>query len=153
MESVTSQNELRGMQRTGSVSLWLVSLFTISAAIIANLIVRAIAFALLPLSTEFPPLAWQSVILFTLVGVAAAASVYALVRRLTRKAVRVYMLIAVIALFISLIPNLLILRDPAAFGPGTTILEVWVMMVFHCVAATVSIVMLTKLAPPVQKHS
>ena len=153
MEQTTLHNELRGMQRTGSISLWLVSLLTISAATMANLIVRAIAFALLPLSPEFPPLAWQSVILFTVVGVALASGVYALVRRFTRKAVRVYTLIAVIALCISLIPDVLILRDPAAFGPGTTIPEVWLMMVFHGVAACVSIVMLTQLAPPAQNHS
>jgi hypothetical protein len=140
-------------KRTGIISLWLVSLFTIIAATIANLIVRTIAFALLPLSTAFPPLAWQSVILFTSVGVALASGVYALVRRFSRKAVRVYTLIAAVALLVSLIPNFLILRDPAALGPGTTIPEVLVMMVCHGVAAIVSSVMLILLAPPIQKPS
>jgi hypothetical protein len=153
MEHTTSQNERRGMQSTGSLSLWVVSLLTISAATMANLIARAIAFTLLPLSPTFEPLAWQSVILFTVVGVALACGVYALVRRFSRKAVRVYTLIAVIALLISLIPDVLILRDPVAFEADTTISEVAVMMVFHGVAAIVSLVLLTRLAPPAQNHS
>jgi len=153
MEQTTLQNELRGMQRTGSISLWLVSLLTIIAATIANLIVRAIAFALLPLSTTFEPLAWQSVILMTVVGVVLACGVYALVRRFSRRAVRVYTVIAVIALFISLIPDVLILSDPIAFEADTTIPEVAVMMGLHGVAAIVSIIMLTRLAPPTQKHA
>jgi len=153
MEQTSLQTERRGIQSSGSLSLWVVSLLTISAATMANLIVRAIAFALLPLSATFAPLAWQSVILFTVVGVALACGVYALVRRFSRRAVRVYTLIAVIALLISLIPDVLILSNPVAFEADTTMPEVAVMMVCHAVAAIVSIVMLTHLAPPAQNCS
>ena len=141
------------MQSLQRLSPWLVSLFTISAATGANLLVRAFAFVLLPLSPSFPPLEWQSVTLFTVVGVALASGVYALVKRLSTNAVRTYTLLAVIALVVSLIPHGLIWSDPAAFGPGTTQAEVAVMAVFHGVAALISVVMLTRLAPPAQKPS
>jgi hypothetical protein len=153
MKAITSANEIRGRQSIPRLSPWLVSLFTISAATGANLLVRAIAFALLPLSDHFPPLEWQSVALLTVAGVALASGVYALVRRLSRNAVRTYTLIAGIALVVSLIPLALIWRDPAAFGPGTTRPEVAVMAMFHGVAALISVVMLTKLAPAAQTPS
>jgi hypothetical protein len=145
-------NEATGNREGRRASIWLVSAFTIAAAIIANLIVRGIAFALLPLSAEFPPLMVQPVILFTLVGVAAAAGVYALLRSFTTKAVPVYRAIAVVALLMSLIPNFQMLSDPAAVPfPGTTALAIWVLMAFHLVAALVSTSMLTRLAPPAQE--
>ena len=153
MEQTIVQNMRRPMQRTGRRSLWVVSLLTILAATLANLIVRTLAYALLPIAPTFVPLMWQAVVLFTAVGVALACGVYALVRRFTSKAVRVYTLIAVIALALSLIPDVLIFGDPAAFEPDTTIPAVWVMMSLHGVAALVSIVMLTRLAPSAQHQS
>ena len=150
MKAITSPNEMRS---TKSFSLWLVSLFTIGAATGANLIVRALAFALLPLSTHFPPLEGQSVIVLTVAGVALASGVYALVRRLSTHPVRTYTLIAGVALVISLLPLALIWSDPAAFGPGTTRPEVAVMAVFHCVAALLSAGMLPRLAPAAQQPS
>lgn len=152
MAHATAQHEVkargRQRQRTGRLSFWWVSLFTIVAAMTANLIARAVAFAVLPLPATFLPLMWQAVIMFTGIGVALACGVYALVRRFTRNAVRVYTVVAVIALILSLIPDLLILGDPVAFEPDTTIPAVWVMMGLHTIAAIVSTVMLIRLASP-----
>jgi len=138
-----------------------VSVFTVVVAIIANLIVRAVAFALLPLSAEFPPLRVSAVALFTFGGVVAAAGVYALVRRFTRRAVLIYSVVALIALLVSLIPDFQMLGDPAKepfpgvtdSWPGATVSAIWVMMAFHVVAAVVSVGMLTQLAPPPQERA
>jgi predicted Co/Zn/Cd cation transporter (cation efflux family) len=116
----------------------------IAVAIVANLVVRALIMAVVELPENFPPLQPGSIIFFTVIGVAAATLVFALVNRFARNPVRVFRIVAVIALVLSLIPNLSLMVNPAnAPFPGGTPQAFAVLSIFHIVAAIVSIWILT----------
>jgi hypothetical protein len=88
----------------------------------------------LPLSTPFPT------IIFTTLGVLAAVIVFAIVGRFARQPVRTYTIIAIVALLLSLIPNVMMLVDPASSPfPGSNLGNVTVLMLQHVVAAVVAV--------------
>ena len=61
--------------------LWWAGPLTILAAIVAVLVVRVIAFAVMDLSAEFQPLSWGAPIVFTAVLVTAAVFTFAAIAR------------------------------------------------------------------------
>lgn len=128
--------------------LWWVGLLAIALSLIANLVIRAVALQFITVSPEFVPISEPgATIFFTVVGGLAAVAVFALVGRFTRQPARVYTIIAVIALLLSLIPNVAMLLNPALapFPGGTTAANI-VLMVEHVVAAVVIVWVLNTLA-------
>jgi hypothetical protein len=116
---------------------------TIAAAIAAVQVVRAAALATLPLPPEgFQPFDWFFPIFDTLVLVSAAVIVFSVVARFAKTPVRTYGRIALVALVLSLIPDLLMhARRPNLFTwPRTSVL-----MIMHVVAWWVTVTMITKL--------
>ena len=74
---------MQGMQQTSPGNLWWVGLQTIVGAVIATLVVRAAAMAVLDIPAAFPPLAASGpTIFFTVVGVLGGVGVFAAVCRL-----------------------------------------------------------------------
>lgn len=148
-QPVTTSERVDGKGRT----LWLIGPLAIIAAIIANLIARFIAFALLPLSDAvFVPLQIGAIIVFTVAGVGSAVIVYALVKRFAKNPVRTYLIIAAIALIISCIPNAQMIMDPSAAPfPGGTVEGAWLLFLFHPIAAIVGVGILVTLGGPVKK--
>ncbi len=124
------------------------ALLAIVLSVVANLLVRIIAFALLPIPAEFPPLGWAPPILFTVIGVLAAFIVFAVLARTSRRPVQVFRIVALVALLLSLIPDLLILMNPSPALPGTTVAGVVTLMLMHMVAWTITITLIARLARP-----
>lgn len=120
--------------------LWWVGPSAVVAAIIAVLAVRVIAFAALDLSSEFVPLAWSALIVFTSVLVSAGVLVFAAVSRWAASPVPMYRRIAFGALLASMIPDLLL---PGS-GPGATWPAVLVLMVMHVAAWWSTVTILTR---------
>jgi hypothetical protein len=123
--------------------LW-VGPLTIVAAVVANALLRQIAVAVLQPDPRFPPLSPAMPIVFTVIGVLGAVVVYALVGRFARNPIQLFRRIALVALVVSLVPDILMLAT--GFNPGTTVANVAVLMVMHVVAWAISIRMLTTLA-------
>ncbi len=128
---------------------WQTGLLTIAAAIVANLVARFLVELVVPLPAEFPPLAYWAIALFTLLGVGLGVLVYALIGRFLARPNRVFTIVAVVALVLSVIPNLQMLSNPAAvpLPPGTpapTPTAALTLMLFHVIAASVTIWMLTQ---------
>ena len=67
------------------------------AAVVVNVLVRAIAIAVFDIPDDFEHIALRAVIVSTLIGVVAASVVYALIRR-----DRTFIIVAAIALVLSL---------------------------------------------------
>ena len=87
------------------------------AAVVVNVLVRALAIALFDIPDSFEHLALRAVIVSTLIGVIAAGFVFALIRRLAADPVRTFTIVAVVALVLSLAaPLSLGFEDAAAVG-------------------------------------
>jgi hypothetical protein len=106
----------------------------VAAAVIANVALRALAVAVFDIpQPEFEPLNVRPVILSTFGGVIAAGLVYALIARTTRNARRVFLIVATVALLLSLIAPLTI-DDPNADAES-----VGTLVAMHIVAAAISV--------------
>lgn len=103
------------------------------AAVLANLLLRALAVAVFDIpQPDFEPLNVRPVILSTLGGVIAAGVVYAVIRGRSRGR-RVFLIVAVVALALSLIAPLTI-DDPDADAES-----VGTLVAMHVVAAAISV--------------
>ncbi len=122
-------------------------LAAIVAAVMANLIALVLLRTVLDLPTDFPPLQFGPIALFTAIGVALGVAVFAIISRMARQPVRTFWIVALVALLVSLVPNVLLMLNPAAAPvPGGSTLAYAALSVFHVIAAFVSVVVLTGLA-------
>ena len=127
--------------------LW-VGALAIVAAVVANLLTRAVVLAVMDLPAGFDPLGVGPIAILTAAGVLGAVIVFAIVTRVARRPIRTFWIVGMVALVISCIPNVLLAIDPtAAPMPGGTTSAFLVLILFHVVAAFVAIFILTLLAP------
>jgi hypothetical protein len=122
-------------------------LVAVVAAVIANIVARFIMFALLPLPAEFPPLQIGAIAFLTTLGVGAGAVVYALITRISRRPNRTFTIVALVALVLSIIPNLALMADPTAAPfpfPGASSTAFGALIVFHIIAGLIAILVLTR---------
>jgi hypothetical protein len=103
--------------------LW-VGLLSIGVAVLADLLVRTVAIAFF--------------------GVLATLA-FALVARFARRPVRLYRILASIALLASLLLPIMALSGQFP-APGMNLHIFWTMVVMHCVAALIMVSLLTRLA-------
>ena len=120
-----AQNEV-----DGSKLLW-VGPLTVVLSLAAVFAVRVVAFAMLDLNPEYPPLTPFGLTLFTTVLVTLAVLVFAVVIWKAKTPIRTYRLIAVVALVLSCIPDLFLPGQPL---PGATWTAAIVLMVMHVAA-------------------
>jgi hypothetical protein len=118
------------------------------AAVVANLLLRAAAVAVFDIpQPEFEPLQARAVVLSTLGGVVAAGVVYAVVLRLAGDPARVFLIVAGVALALSLwAPLSLGLADPPE-NPGTDAESVGTLIAMHVLAAAISVPVLLRISP------
>ena len=136
-------------------SLWLAALIAIGGALLATLAIRLVALAVLDVPPEFPPLAGPGpTIFFTVVGTLAAVSVYALLRRMSKRPDALFRRIALVVLVFSFLPDLWLLTDGAqeAF-PGATWAGVGTLIAMHVGAAAAIVWALTGGASPAEPSS
>ena len=106
------------------------------AAVVVNVIVRALASALFDIPDTFEHIALRAVIVSTLIGVVAAALVYALAARLAADPVRTFTIVAAVALVLSLAAPLSLGFDEAA-AVGT-------LMLMHVLTAAIVVGVFTR---------
>ena len=129
------------MQQTSPGNLWWVGLQTIVGAVIATLVVRAAAMAVLDIPAAFPPLAASGPTVFlTVVGVLGGVGVFAAVCRWASQPIRLFRIIVAVALLV-FVPDILLLTSDAF--PGTTVTSVSTLMFQHLVAAAIVVWVLT----------
>ena len=116
---------------------------TVLGAVVAVLLVRAVSLLVLELPPEgFQPLGWFFPIFDTVVLVSAAVLVFALVARLSRTPARTYWWIALAALALSMVPDLLMhTKRPNLFTWPRTV----TLMIMHVAAWWVTVTLLTRL--------
>jgi hypothetical protein len=137
-------------QRLSAQALLRAGAAMIAVAVVANTIIWAISAAILQPPAEFQPLANPVLaIVFTVLYLIPAVLVYALVVRVAAAPLRRYRLIALVALLLSCIPNLMVVLDPStAPMPGFTAERSLALAVMHIAAWACAITILPRLAPP-----
>ena len=127
--------------------LWQVGLLTVLAAVVVNVLYLQVLLAAFPLPRDFLPFTPGPITFFTLLGALGAVLAFALVRRLSAHPVRTFWIVAVIALILSVVPNIVLMgADPATLPfPGFTPQNAVVLMTFHALAALVCGAVLTTL--------
>jgi hypothetical protein len=123
----------------------LVSLATIVASVIANVIVYYLGALVVGYNSGFIVLANPSgAILFTIVPAIVATLLYASLLRYTRRPERLFATIAAIVFVVTTIPDLTYIPTV----PGATNGQTAILVLMHIVAATVLVGMLTRLSRP-----
>ena len=122
----------------------LIGLGTIVAAVLANVIVFFICGTFVAYDPQFLPLASVgAIVIFTVFPAIIAAVIYAILLRFIRNPARIFTIIAVVALAISLIPDLTYIPTV----PGVTTAQTAVLLLMHFVAAIVIVGGLTRSRP------
>ena len=129
----TTVRELETTEHIAPGRLWRAGLVTLAGAIGANLILWAIAQAMLNIPPEFAPLATPAApIIFTTLGVVGADLVLALVAQFTQRPITVFRIVAVVVLILSLLPNVGMMLDPSsAQFPGATTASAFLLALMH----------------------
>ena len=126
----------------GSLDMRTATIVAVVGAVSANFAIYLLATSVLDIDPAFQPLASPgSTIFLTVIGVGGAAYVYSWVRRRSGDPRPVFLRFALLALLVSLIPDLgLLLSDQ----PGATGTSVAVLMSMHVVAAAIAVGALTR---------
>jgi hypothetical protein len=114
--------------------LWWVGLGVIMASVVANLLVRSAVLALFP--TQI--MTSDHIILLTVIGTLGAVLVFALVVWLASNPIKLYRLIAGVALVLSFIPDILLLVT------GFSVIIVGAYIFMHIVTAAICVIGLTR---------
>jgi hypothetical protein len=102
----------------------------VAAATAANEAARQLLVAALPINPDFLPMQAEGVAMMTVIFTIAAVAVFAAVARLSAQPIRTYQIVSVVALVMSLLPDLMLFSEPTATAGGVVAL-----MVLHAVAA------------------
>jgi hypothetical protein len=135
----------RGTSTLDVRRIWLTGIAAAVLAAGANSLIRLAAVAVLDPDPGFDPLGPAQPVLLTIAGVLAGTAVLAGLTRLVADPVRVFRILAVVAVALSFIPDLVLLvADPPPL-PGITPATVAPLMLMHVVAALIAVPMLTTL--------
>lgn len=112
--------------------LWRAAALGLLAANLGNVVLGRLAVGTSAVPASFPPVQVGPVLVFTTAGVIGAALVCALVARFARRPVSTFRRVALIALLVSLLPDLALLRTSPF--PDTTLPGVLTLMAMHVLA-------------------
>lgn len=118
---------------------------TVVGSVIANLALLLILRPLLGLSPSFPPFTFGPVAFFTAFYTAAAVLLFWLLVRFTRRPIRSFTILAVIAFVVTAIPNVALAANPAgAPFPGSSA-DFLTLLLFHVPPFAITLWALTSL--------
>ncbi|MBK8049498.1 MAG: hypothetical protein IPK16_21700 [Anaerolineales bacterium] len=124
-------------------------LIAIVASVIANLIVYFIGNMIWPPMPDFNPLATPiPTIIFTTVFLIGATIVYWLINRFTKNPPRVFLIVAWIVFLVGLVPDFMMIINPASSTMGTpTTGSVITLIIMHVVAFAITLWVFLRWAP------
>lgn len=132
---------------TGRIAI--AGLIAIVASVIANLVVYFIGNMIWPPMPDFNPLATPiPTIIFTTVFLIGATIVYWLINRFTKNPPRVFLIVAWIVFLVGLIPDFMMMFNPASSTMGTpTTGSMITLIIMHVVAFAITLWVFLRWAP------
>ena len=122
--------------RLAGKRLLTVGLAATAAALVATLLSRFIVGLILPLSPDFLPFTYGSIAFFTTVFCLTGVGIFALINRLARNPLRTFNIVAVVGFFVTLLPDLAGMANPAGFPfPDGSVANFTILILFHVIAA------------------
>ncbi len=128
-------SEDNGMQKLTTKTVWKAGGLGILAAVVTVVITRIILGFFITLASDFQPFGYGALIFFTVFFTVIGVLVLAIVNRFARDTLRTYNIVAVIAFFISLVPDILGAANPSATPMGGESAFYLILIIFHVVAA------------------
>lgn len=120
------------------------SALSVGGAAVANAIAYFFVNLFYDAPAGFAPLTLPPILIFTVVGTSLGALVFWFLSRRSATPVRTYRIVALIALIVSIVPNIAAYFNPSLFPiPGGEPAAFLVLILFHVVAAVVSVSILT----------
>jgi low temperature requirement protein LtrA len=117
--------------------IWTTGMLAVAAAIVANVIARAILIPLLGLAPDFRPFGYSAIAMFTAMGTILGLVVFWIISRRSAAPFKTFNIVAAVAGVLSIIPNIGAMLNPAAAPfPGTAV-DYAVLIIFHLIAAVV----------------
>lgn len=115
-------------------------------SVAANLIARQLLGQVIEFPAGFLPLTPGPIAVFTLIGTAMGGLVFWLMARALPNPLRPFQVVALAALVLSIIPNLVLMANPLmAPMPGGTPQAFGVLIVFHVIAGLITIFVLSRM--------
>jgi len=134
-------------QRLPGKRLLTVGLAATAAALLATLLARLVIGLFVPLDPQFPPFSYGSIAFFTTLFCLIGVGVYALVNRLARHPLRTFNIVAVVGFFVTLLPNLGGIANPAALPfPGGSLANFSILILLHIIATLTFLLVLNRMA-------
>lgn len=133
-------------ERVATRKLVWVGPLTIVIAALVNLVVRLLAVSFFGVASSFLYLQTPVVISTTVVFLMLALLAFVLVGRISRHPVRIFRIVAAMALVVSFLNPLLLLAGWWLPAVGMNLRIFWTMIVMHIVSALIAVSLLTTLA-------
>lgn len=145
---MSTTNTIQSTEKLPFARVMLAGGVAIVGSVIANLIIYWLGGMIAQPNPDFQPLASPiPTIIFTTFFLVIATAVYAVINAFSRNPVRVWTIVAWIALVISLLPDILLIVNPTALPMGTpTVPAALVLIVMHFVAFAIAMWSFTKWA-------
>lgn len=141
-----TQSIAHDTERVNMRALLWVAPAILGASLLVNAILRALAQMLFAIPEYFMPISSPSFIGLTIGGVMAALLVFALVARFSKRPYRAYLIVAIVALLLSFIPDVMFLVFGVPLPNGemapAPVAGVLTLMLMHIATAVITLAML-----------
>lgn len=121
----------------------------IVGSVIANLVVYYLGVMLVKPPADFLPFdSPMRTVIFTVLNLVVATIVFAVINAFSKSPIRLFTIVAIVALLLGLIPDVMLLVNPAAMAMGTpTLGAVLVLIVMHLAGFAITMWAFTRWAP------
>ncbi len=143
---VSTSTRLTPRERVAACKLMWVGPLTIVVVALVNLVVRTLAVSFFGVASSFVYLQTPVVIGSTVVFLMLALLAFVLVGRVSHHPVRIFRIVAGVALLVSFLNPLLLLAGWWIPAAGMNLHIFWTMIIMHTVSALIAVSLLTTLA-------
>lgn len=126
--------------------LWKIGLIASVVSAIANLLLMLVTKPFLAVPDSFGPLAVPPIILWSVIGAFGAIGVYALVRKFSSDPHKVFLIIAMVVLVLSFVPDVLLINVTQGVFGGAGWGAIIVLIIMHVISFAIVVAMLRKFA-------
>lgn len=126
--------------------LWKIGIVAAIASAIGNLALMLVTISSLTVPASFMPLTPAPIILWSFIGAFGAVGVYALIRKMNDSPDKTFVIVSVVVLILSFIPDVILVNVVEGPFAGATTGAIIVLMIMHVISFAIVVPMLRSLA-------